>query len=60
MIDVASRAMKGVKIPGRKATRTEIIRTFKDHLTKLKTKLNVSMISHQCFLITDYSAYTLE
>jgi hypothetical protein len=41
MIDVASRATKGVKIPGRKATRAEIIRTFKDHLTKLKVKLNV-------------------
>ena len=41
MIDVASRATKGVKIPGRKATRAEIIRTFKDHLTKLKAKLNV-------------------
>jgi hypothetical protein len=42
MIDVASRATKGVKIPGRKATRAEIIHTFKDHLTKLKAKLNVS------------------
>ena len=45
MIDVASRATKGVKIPGWKATRAEIIHTFKDHLMKLKTKLNVSMIS---------------
>jgi hypothetical protein len=43
MIDMASRAMKGVtvKIPGRKATRTEIMGMFRDHLTKLKHKLNV-------------------
>jgi hypothetical protein len=41
MIDMASRATKGVKIPGRKATCAEIIRMFKDHLTKLKNKLNV-------------------
>jgi hypothetical protein len=41
MIDVASQATKGVKIPGRKATRAEIMRMFKDHLTKLKNKLNV-------------------
>jgi hypothetical protein len=41
MIDVASRATKGVEIPGRKAMRAEIIRTFKEHLTMLKAKLNV-------------------
>ncbi|KAG2087063.1 hypothetical protein BD769DRAFT_1373243, partial [Suillus cothurnatus] len=41
MIDVASRSTQGVKIPGRKATRAEIIRVFKNHLTKLKNKLNV-------------------
>ena len=39
MIDVASRATKGVKIPGRKATHAEIMRMFKDHLTKLKNKV---------------------
>ena len=49
MIDVASRATKGVKIPGRKATRAEIIHTFKDHLTKLKAKLNVG-----CDLMLQY------
>jgi hypothetical protein len=42
MIDVASRATNGVKIPGRKATRGEIKHMFKDHLTKLKARLNVS------------------
>jgi hypothetical protein len=41
MIDVAARATNGVKIPGRKATRVEIIRIFKNHLTKLKKTLNV-------------------
>jgi hypothetical protein len=41
MIDIASRATKGIKIPGRKATRAEIIWLFKDYLTRLKTKLNV-------------------
>jgi hypothetical protein len=29
MIDIASRATNGVKIPGRKATRAEIMQTFK-------------------------------
>ena len=41
MIDVASRATNGVKIPGRKATRGEIKHMFKDHLVKLKAQLNV-------------------
>ncbi|KAJ8581767.1 hypothetical protein M405DRAFT_751256, partial [Rhizopogon salebrosus TDB-379] len=44
MIDVASRATQGVKIPGQKATRAEIIRIFKNHLTRLKKKLNVCTI----------------
>lgn len=43
MIDIASRATNGVQIPGRKITRGEIIRLFKDHITKLKTQLNVSI-----------------
>ena len=42
MIDVASRATNGIKIPGRKATRVEIMRTFKNHLMRLKKTLNVS------------------
>ncbi|KAG1828240.1 hypothetical protein EV424DRAFT_1318507 [Suillus variegatus] len=44
MMDVASRATQGVKILGRKATRAEIMRMFKTHLTRLKKKLNVSTI----------------
>jgi hypothetical protein len=43
MIDVASRATNGVKIPGRKATQGEIKRLFKDHLTRLKAQLNVNI-----------------
>ena len=41
MIDIASRATNGVKLPGRKGTRGEIKRLFKDHLTRLKARLNV-------------------
>ena len=41
MINVASCATKSVTIPGRKATRAEIIRMFKDHLSQLKAWLNV-------------------
>ena len=41
MIDMAARATNGVKIPGRKATHAEIMRIFKNHLTKLKKTLNV-------------------
>jgi hypothetical protein len=43
MIDVASRATNGVKIPGRKSTRAEIKRMFKTHLTDLKSRLNVCL-----------------
>ncbi|KAG1765529.1 hypothetical protein EDD22DRAFT_760055, partial [Suillus occidentalis] len=41
MVDVASRATQGIKILGRKATRAEIMQMFKNHLTRLKKKLNV-------------------
>ena len=41
MIDITSRATNSIKIPGRKATRGEIISLFKDHLIRLKAKLNV-------------------
>ena len=41
MIDVASRATSGINIPGRKSTRAEIMRMFKNHLSTLKTQLNV-------------------
>ncbi|KAJ6527510.1 hypothetical protein B0H19DRAFT_1334850 [Mycena capillaripes] len=42
MIDIAARAKDGVRIPGRKATRDEIIDTFKRRMDQLKAKLNVS------------------
>ncbi|KAH9954159.1 hypothetical protein BC827DRAFT_1088143, partial [Russula dissimulans] len=41
LIDVASRATNGVKIPGWKATRVEIMGMFKNHLMTLKAQLNV-------------------
>ncbi|KAF8485136.1 hypothetical protein DFH94DRAFT_624580, partial [Russula ochroleuca] len=42
LVDVTARAKNGVKIPGQKATRGKIKRLFKDHLTRLRTELNVS------------------
>ncbi|KAG2353316.1 hypothetical protein BDR07DRAFT_1309955, partial [Suillus spraguei] len=57
MIDVASRAMQGVKIPGCKATRTEIMQIFKTHLTCLKVKLNVCTIS---FSTRPFLIYVIE
>ena len=42
MIDIASRATRGVKLPSRKQTRKEIIRQFKTQMTALKERLNVS------------------
>jgi hypothetical protein len=41
MIDVASRAPNGVSIPNRKATRREIMDSFKKQMSKLKEHLNV-------------------
>jgi hypothetical protein len=41
MINIASHAIQGVKIPGQKATHVEIMRMFKNHSTKLKAKVNV-------------------
>jgi len=41
MIDVASRAPNGVSIPNRKATRHEIMDSFKTQMSKLKEHLNV-------------------
>jgi hypothetical protein len=48
MIDIASRATNGVKIPGRKATRNEIKSLFKKHLTDLKARLNVGLPLYFC------------
>ena len=44
MIDVASRATNGVKIPDRRATRSEIIDLFQSNLTDLRSQLNVSVL----------------
>lgn len=44
MISMAARATNGVHVPGRKSTRAEIMKLFKDQLTALKTKLNVSLL----------------
>ncbi|KAF8816167.1 hypothetical protein BYT27DRAFT_7221685 [Phlegmacium glaucopus] len=41
LVDLAACATNGVKIPGRKSTRSEIKRTYKDHLTRLNGQLNV-------------------
>lgn len=42
MIDIASRATKGVVVPNRKATQAEIIDIFKKQMTRLRKHLNVS------------------
>ena len=53
MIDIASRATKGVNVPSRKVTRSHIIRYFKDHLMKLKTRLSGPTVSGQVSLTCD-------
>ncbi|KAG2049980.1 hypothetical protein BDR06DRAFT_892604, partial [Suillus hirtellus] len=47
LIHVASHTTNGVRIPGRKGTCAEIMRMFKNHLTRLRNTLNVSDV---CFL----------
>lgn len=42
LVNIASRATKGINIPGRKATRGVIKRMFSDHIIRLKAQLNVS------------------
>ncbi|KAJ7134096.1 hypothetical protein C8R46DRAFT_923455, partial [Mycena filopes] len=44
MIDIASRAKDGVKIPGRKSIRVEILNLFKTRMKNLKAKLNVRVL----------------
>ncbi|KAI0037709.1 hypothetical protein FA95DRAFT_1506641, partial [Auriscalpium vulgare] len=48
MIDIASRATNGVVIPGRKATRAEIINMFKAQMTALRNRLNVRTCVSTC------------
>ncbi|KDQ58810.1 hypothetical protein JAAARDRAFT_47130 [Jaapia argillacea MUCL 33604] len=45
MIDIASCAKNGVKIPNRKATQREILNIFYDYLVKMKEKLNIFMVT---------------
>jgi hypothetical protein len=42
MIDVAARATGGVKIPGRKAIREEILNLFHQQMEKLRVRIHVS------------------
>jgi|SRR6267142_146539 len=52
MIDIASQATNGVKIPDQRATQKVIKTLFKDHMVNLKTKLNISfLLYNQCLLI---------
>jgi hypothetical protein len=60
MIDVASRATNGVKIPGRKATRGEIKRLFKDHLVRLKAQLNVRAPFGPCSSLINFQGPTVQ
>jgi hypothetical protein len=53
MINIAARATKGVKIPGRRATRAHIKRTFKDHLTSIKARLQGSSVPGEVSLTCD-------
>ncbi|KAJ7760273.1 hypothetical protein DFH07DRAFT_740800, partial [Mycena maculata] len=48
MINIAARATNGVKIPGRKSTRDEIMALFNQQLSSLRTRFRVSV---QIFLI---------
>ncbi|EJD50307.1 hypothetical protein AURDEDRAFT_58667 [Auricularia subglabra TFB-10046 SS5] len=41
MLEVASRAKNGIKIPSRKATRAEILQVFRQHMADLKKRLTV-------------------
>ena len=49
MVNIAARATRGVKLPSRKQTRKEIIRTFKEQMKALKERLNMSS---QSFLLS--------
>ncbi|KAF8263820.1 hypothetical protein EI94DRAFT_1595605 [Lactarius quietus] len=53
MIDIASRANCGVKLPSMKQTRGHIIKTFKQQMFMLKERLNVHYISIPSFCAND-------
>ncbi|KAJ7257844.1 hypothetical protein C8J57DRAFT_1074314 [Mycena rebaudengoi] len=44
MIDIAARSHNGVKIPGRKTTREEILRLFQRQMENLRVRLHVSLM----------------
>lgn len=44
LLDIVSRATNGIELPGQKMTRGEIKRLFKEHITNLKTQLNVNIL----------------
>ncbi|KAJ7181815.1 hypothetical protein C8R46DRAFT_885243, partial [Mycena filopes] len=48
MINIASRATDGVKIPSRKNTREEIVKLFKKQLDHLRARLNVRVRNSSC------------
>ncbi|KAI0282243.1 hypothetical protein BC826DRAFT_922011, partial [Russula brevipes] len=45
LINITSRATRGVVIPSRKSTHTKIMHMFKDHFMRLKAQLGVCMYS---------------
>ena len=46
MVDIASHANRGVKLPSLRQTHGHIIRSFKQQMVVLKDRLNVSLFSH--------------
>jgi hypothetical protein len=53
MIEVAARATRGVKIPGRKQTRQAIINMFKKQMQALRDRLNSKVASGEVSLTCD-------
>lgn len=52
MVNIAACAMKGIKIPGCKATCKHIIELFKKNLDSLQIKITVNIIQHlQAFFL---------
>ena len=60
LIDIASCATNGVKIPGQKITWGDIKQMFKEHITKLKTQLNVSIFTNNLSLILFLLLYRVQ
>jgi hypothetical protein len=55
MIQVSARATREVKVPNRQQTRAEIISFFKEHMHKLKARLNVRRIYHLTMFLLIYT-----